>query len=51
MRIENTRDIFELPEMTGTKPHGSFLRRLSHMARHGQIDPKFEPRKVGLTPR
>ena len=48
---EKARDIFELAEMTGYEPHSTFLRRLSHMARHRQIDPKFEPRKAGVTPR
>jgi hypothetical protein len=51
MASEKARDIFELAEMRGYEPRGSFLCRLSHMARHEQIDPKFEPRKAGVTPR
>jgi hypothetical protein len=51
MASEKARDIFELAEMTGYEPDGRFLRRLSHMARHEQIDPKFEPRLAGVTPR
>jgi hypothetical protein len=50
MASETARDIFELAEMTGYQPRDAFLRRLSHMARHGQIDPKFEPLRAGVTP-